>query len=362
MRTIYEGYTFLETETPAFFAGANTGSGFSGEYAAFAGEEALNRLWILKGSSGSGKSTLLRKLGADAAADGHSCVQYLCSSDPDSLDAVVIDGKYAALDGTAPHVWEMEYPGAVSELIYMGKFWETEKLEAEKETIIRLTRSKKEAFGAGYACLSALSVLEKEQYQTAIRLLDIEKVNAWLDRFLSKVPRQARTGETERCRTWAITTKGLFRSGGLQKMAGNHWILSDRYQTAVCFLGLLAEHCRKLQIPVCLSVHPVNDRVTEVYIPPMDLHISVGKEPADKTICMNRFLKKEQLTVKKGAIRLGARCMVSLLEDACACLREAGEAHRELEKVYGSAMDFAAMNRETGQLRKRIRKYIGQMS
>ncbi|MBR4960393.1 MAG: hypothetical protein IKY52_05815 [Clostridia bacterium] len=358
MRTIYDGYTLLDTEEAAFFAGANTGSGFAGEFEHFADEEKLNHLWIIKGASGSGKSTLMRKICADALSDGHSYIQYLCSSDPDSLDAAVVDGKYAILDGTSPHIWEMEYPGAVSELIYLGKYWKPELLEAEKETVFRLTGAKKEAFRAGYAYLNAVSVLEKEQFQSAMYILHTEKVNAWIDRLLGKIPGKSRTGETEWYRTWAVTAKGLFRTNGLQRMAGHHWTISDRYQTAVCLLGMFAERCRKLQIPVCLSAHPIHDRITEVYIPSMDLHIALGDEPSDKTICMSRFLQKELLTVKKGTIRLSARCMVSLLEDSCLCFREAGRVHAELEKVYGKAMDFSAMNRETGQLRKRISKTI----
>ena len=361
MRTIYDGYRILENEEPVFFAGANTGKGFVGAYRDFVCEEKLNHLWILKGGSGTGKSTLMRKIQADVCSGGHSCVRYLCSSDPDSLDAVVIDEKYIILDGTSPHVWEMEYPGAVSELIYLGKHWCPEKLEAERDTILRLIRRKKDAYCAGYACLNAVSVLEREQYRTSMGLLDREKLNVWMDRILRKVPGQARTGETEQTRTWAVTAKGLCRTDGLYRMAKVHWTVADSLQTAVCLMELLAMRCRELRIPVTMALHPVNDRITEVYIPSLDLHIAMGNSSSDKTICMSRFLQKEQLAEKKGPIRMTVRCMVSLLEDACASFGEAGRAHSELESVYGNAMDFAGLNRETAQIRKQIRRYIDQV-
>lgn len=173
MHTIFQGYTMIHEEIPTFFAGANTGHGFVGTYGDFAKEEGLRQLWILKGGSGTGKSTLMRRIAADAV--GHSLVQYLCSSDPTSLDAVVLDEAYVILDGTAPHVWEMAYPGAVSEIVYLGKYWDAAMLQERREEIVRISLEKKAAYGKGYQALAALSVLEAETYEAAMAMLDQER-------------------------------------------------------------------------------------------------------------------------------------------------------------------------------------------
>ncbi|MBQ8642156.1 MAG: hypothetical protein IJ480_08035 [Clostridia bacterium] len=359
MRTIYDGYVYLETEKPAFFAGANTGNGFAGEYHSIASEEEKERVWIIKGGSGTGKSTLMGKISADASESGHRCVHYLCSSDPESLDAVVIDNRFVVLDGTAPHVWEMQYPGAVSEILYVGKYWKREKLAARRAEIIRLCQEKQAAYKAGYGILAALTRLEEEQYAAAAELLDREKLEKFLNRLLRGVPRQERTGGTFTCRTWAVSMKGLARTNGLSRMADTHWNVEDSYQTAPCFFAMLAELCERYSVPVYLSRHPINDRYVEAYIPALSLHMGLGDESAsDKTICMNRFVRKELPGDKKGTIRLAARCMTSLLQDACLRFSAAGEMHSALEAVYKDAMDFSQMNREMGTIRKQIQKII----
>ena len=341
MHTIFQNYTLLQTDTPAFFAGANTGRGFIGEYDRIASEEKNRRVWIIKGGSGTGKSTLMGKIAKSAEEAGHRCIRYFCSSDPSSLDAVGIDGQDVILDGTAPHVREMEYPGAVSEILYVGKYWKREKLEEGRDEIIRLTKGKREAYRAGYAALAAVEKLEAETYRDAMGILDREKLRRCLGRILKGVPRAERTGGEETCRTWAVSMAGTVRTSGLEQMA---------------------EVCREMRIPVCLSLHPVNDRIVEAYIPSLSLHLSadMGEQLPDKTICMSRFLQKELPAGKKGEIRLAAKCMVSLMEQALERFREAGEYHMALEEIYRDAMDFTRMNRETAGIRKQILQTLGE--
>ncbi len=361
MHTIFQGYTMLTSDTPTFFAGANTGNGFVGAYDDFAMEEDKGHVWILKGGSGTGKSTLMHKVATEAEGTGHSCVRYLCSSDPTSLDAVVIDGRYVILDGTAPHVREMTYPGAVSEIVYLGKYWNGEKLAEYREEIIDLTQAKKEAYANGYGVLAAISPLEAETFVAAMELLDVEKLRGWGERLLKNVPKSVRCGGTQIVRTWTISMRGLYRTDGLACGYTQHWKIEDAYCTAPCLLAVLAELCQKAQIPVVLSLHPINDRIVEMAIPALSLHLSMGENDAacDKTICMQRFLQKEQpkqerLDAKKGAVRLTSRILTEMLSLSLTHFAKAGEEHMALETIYKSAMDFSKLSRETAQLRKQI--------
>lgn len=354
MHTIFQGYTMVHNDIPTFFAGANTGHGFVGAYGDFAKEEKLRQLWILKGGSGTGKSTLMRKIAADAV--GHSRVQYLCSSDPTSLDAVVVDEAYVVLDGTAPHVWEMAYPGAVSEIVYLGKYWDAAVLRERREEIVRISREKKAAYEKGYRVLAALSVLEMETYEAAMAVLDREKIQKWGQRLLRAFPKAERSGGVWDYRTWSIGMRGLWRTDGLWHGCDRHWVIEDAYETAPCLLTILTELCQAAQVPVLLSRHPINDRIVEMAIPALSLHLSIGDagEGADKTICMQRFLQKDLLQSQKGAIRLTCRCMVEMLSLAVEHFAVAGERHMALEEIYKSAMDFVRLRRDTALLRKQI--------
>ena len=99
------------------FAAANSGHGFYSFYASvFEGKEVQKR-YIIKGGPGTGKSSFMRSVAEAAAERGMSVEEYRCSSDPASLDGVVLDGRIVLLDGTAPHAVEPELAGVRDELI-----------------------------------------------------------------------------------------------------------------------------------------------------------------------------------------------------------------------------------------------------
>ena len=87
-----------------YFLGANSPTGFYSLYSELLPPETASVIYILKGGPGCGKSTLMRQVAQQAAQAGETVEYILCSGDPDSLDAILLPGKKAALvDGTAPH-------------------------------------------------------------------------------------------------------------------------------------------------------------------------------------------------------------------------------------------------------------------
>lgn len=91
------------TAAPHYFSGGNTASGFVSYYDYIFRE--LDRLYIIKGAPGTGKSKLMRDIANEADNRSYKVEYYHCSSDPDSLDGIIIrDISVGVLDGTAPHV------------------------------------------------------------------------------------------------------------------------------------------------------------------------------------------------------------------------------------------------------------------
>jgi len=87
-----------------YFLGANSPSGFYSLYQHLIPPESARAIYILKGGPGCGKSTLMRRVAARMEGAGLEVEYILCSGDPDSLDAILIPQKQAAIvDGTAPH-------------------------------------------------------------------------------------------------------------------------------------------------------------------------------------------------------------------------------------------------------------------
>ena len=82
-----------------YFLGACGPQGFHSHYDSLLQE--LENLTVIKGGSGCGKSTFMKKIGAAAEASGLDVSYILCSSDPDSLDAVLLPSlSLGFVDGT----------------------------------------------------------------------------------------------------------------------------------------------------------------------------------------------------------------------------------------------------------------------
>ena len=89
-----------------YFLGANACTGF---YSAFSDCYAAGDGWrafIIKGGPGTGKSSFMKYVAAKAAERGLEVELCVCSSDPQSLDGVILRSmKTVILDGTPPHAW-----------------------------------------------------------------------------------------------------------------------------------------------------------------------------------------------------------------------------------------------------------------
>ncbi len=97
-----------------YYLGANTPGGFYSLYDQLLDPEEMEEVLILKGGPGCGKSTLMGRVATRAEAMGLPVEYIRCSGDPDSLDAILLPDRHAAIvDGTAPHVLEPRLAGAV---------------------------------------------------------------------------------------------------------------------------------------------------------------------------------------------------------------------------------------------------------
>jgi len=103
----------------SFFAASNSRRGFQSYYESCF-RHRVDRLICIKGGPGTGKSTLMRHVANEAERRGWRAEYYYCSSDADSLDAVLLFGKGRSLglvDATLPHTFEPGLPGAEEEIL-----------------------------------------------------------------------------------------------------------------------------------------------------------------------------------------------------------------------------------------------------
>ena len=363
MKSIYTGYSVYGGAN-TFFAGANTGRGFFGVYDEIANEEVRERVYIIKGGSGTGKSTMMQKIAEEAESAGFGVTRYLCGSDPTSLDAVVLDDRIVVLDGTAPHMRDMMYPGTASALIDVSRFWKNAVLIENREEIVRLCAEKRTCFTSASRYLAAAEKAETESHDCAARLLDMEKLTHYCIRTVPKAPKNARggSGKVHIYRTHGIGIQGRACTAGYSQLSERYRI-ADVLGTGTIFLETLAQVYLERGMDVWCGVHPINDRITSLYIPPLSRLYSMEAETGtdgglDKTIHMTRFLKKEPESGDRGCAKLSLRVASGLIDEAERLFRRAGEVHFRIEEIYRGAMDFRALERYARTVRAEIAAYL----
>lgn len=138
-----------------YFLGGNTPKGFYSYYDYLIDTEKAKKVYVIKGGPGTGKSTLM-KSAANWGEDNGFEVEYLhCSSDPNSLDGIIIDGDIAMVDGTSPHTIDPKNPGCVETIVNMGDFWDEARIRENKEKIIDINKQIKGYYASAYNYLSA---------------------------------------------------------------------------------------------------------------------------------------------------------------------------------------------------------------
>ena len=147
----------ISCNTHSYFAAANTFKGFKSNFHKVFDETKFERIFILKGGPGTGKSTLMKRVGERFENGGHDVTYIYCSSDPRSLDGVIIQNgtkHFAILDGTAPHTTDPKFPGAISEIINLAEGFDTASLSVQRDRIVELSNLKAAHYKSAYKLLS----------------------------------------------------------------------------------------------------------------------------------------------------------------------------------------------------------------
>lgn len=350
MRKIEEIARRDNETTVRFFISANSGNGFYSLYDRVFQNESFEKIYVIQGGPGTGKSTLMQSVCAKAEKDGAICEGILCSSDPDSLDGVIIkqNGKQiGVLDGTAPHPRILSLPGVKEEIWNLGTFWDEEKLSAAKDGIYRYNAAKTEAYRHAYALLHAASTCHASLKKICADSTDLSKMRKQINNAFKNCSRQ---GETQKQFFRAYSMRGEMIERSLFSRAKNKISLCGKKHSAEVYLGEISQFLARKNIEHTDILSPLSDKdLDAVYIPERDLLITWHgylSDAAIKKIHLNRFQKESPfigVTQRHGTEKLEE----ALLDAALDALREAGRQHFALESIYKSAMHFESSNEES---------------
>ena len=331
------------------FAAANSGRGFVSFYENIFNAPNIVRRYLIKGGPGTGKSSFMRRVASFAEDNGYSVEYYRCSSDPSSLDGIIIDSRIAVIDSTAPHTVEPLLAGARDIILDFGSFWDTEALYAQRERIETLTEQKKRAYALAYRYLSSAIESDLASREILLPYVNKKRISKMAKRLLKGVEDNEgyslKIGLTD-----SIGMQGRRSLDGYFLRAERVVYIEEHYGIAFLLISELCELAKARGSAISVSYDPLDPNIPNaVFFERSKLLFVVSKERRKGAISLRRaldlaYVSKGERNSLKAKSRFSSRVAESLVSSAVDALRSAGDAHFALEKIYGSAMDFSALD------------------
>lgn len=346
-----------------YFLGGASPTGFRSKFI-----EQINKpgyyTYILKGGPGTGKSTLMKKI-AESFSDSEVSV-YRCSSDINSLDAVVIeDKKIIVVDGTAPHVFEASYPGVSQEIINLGSFWDRSKFSGHEDAVRYCTDENQKYHKRVRCYIEAIASLNTDIYNHADECLDKLKLSAYINRLAKKlIPKNTpnKKGEREFRQLSAFTTEN-YKTLPVNGDYSKYFIRDDCFAGSDYFIRHIADIFTSSGYDVIISeCHMLHRTVYEHLIcKELGLIFTTGNffnnlvADTDSIINFARFYDREKYSIKKQRINFDKKASLELAREAADSLNTALKIHDELERYYIDAIDFKSLDNMTSEFIKGLR-------
>ena len=353
-------------ESERYFAAANTCDGFKSYFDEIFDKEYIDRIYILKGGPGVGKSTFLKKTAKKAKELGFESVLFCCSSDPDSLDGVMVKEKgFCVLDGTNPHAVEPKLAGVREIIINLGASWDTDGLLSKKEEVLTLSENKSKAYKDCYNILHAKNKIDLCIFNLFSPYVLQEKLKKSVRRLISSLFKsktfttESKTIETRL--TNAVSCKGKVRLDTFEKMADYCIFLKDPICCGIlcdAYFDELYKCALSDNINVFVSKNPQNPQIIDgLYFPDIKVSVTIYDEnlvldcdrnfKRCKIINCKRFCDEKACASLRILSRFYSKLSASLEEKALEYLLSAGKQHASLEKIYGDFTDYKKVEKIT---------------
>ena len=347
----------------ASFLGANTPRGFVSLFDELYNPYENCRAYIIKGGPGTGKSTIMKSVCAEAEKRGYAVERVYCSSDPDSLDGLIIPELGVSIaDGTSPHTLEPKFPGACENIINLGDCWDKNNLRKKADEIRSLTLENSLHHRRSSKYLAAAGHIYEENLRIVSRYTDKDKAENFAWRFAKReLPEKKNTQPGKRIKRFisGITPKGkLFLDSGVKAFANRIIAIDDEYSAVS---GAVTERIGEIAVrngyDVIFCCCPMKTGLgcEHIIVPEKRLALmSVRSEhntdiEFDRIIHARRFLY-EGVKEHGAYLRFNRRLIRELTDEAISALKDAKAVHDRLENIYINAMDFGKLREYTENL------------
>lgn len=346
----------------AYFAASNSTNGFVSYYEEVFRAPRINHIWAIKGGPGTGKSRFLGDVAGYATQRGWMSEYIYCSSDPASLDAVILtkegEGTIALLDATAPHLFEPVCPGAWEDIVNLGQFWSSEALSCRRTEIEQLNREKGEAYRRAYRYLSGFGDMRANRDALVSPYIQKEKIAAFAQKLLREEP----MGEAYCAQPALMHSIGMRGEVALDTYfheAKEIFVIADCHGAAQYLMMELGKLATQKRLSIRISHDPVEaEKIDGLFLCNSGIAFVVcPEEECDyphQRISMRRFVNTAAMKRVRGELRAINRLARALKGEALDALEKVREVHFRLEDIYSSAMDFEAKEAFTKDFCQRL--------
>ena len=347
-----------------YFASVNTSDGFKSYFDDIFDSSVLDSLYIIKGGSGTGKSTMMKKIGR--GFENVFNVEYFqCSSDPESVDGIIIDGRKAIIDGTAPHTADPKYPGVSDKIVNLGGCLDACLLKSYKKEIVSLSFDKQQSYKKGYGYLSAAGKIKREMTDMCMNDFMHEKMRSAAERFFYQHNYKGEENKKSIRLIESVSSDGVVRLNTFDSISEKTCLIINGHGLEYLLMEEFAKISFARRLSLVQSFDPIlPDRYNALYFPDIKLSVICSNGEEDiydekyKVFNMERFISRCTLNTNRTKLRFANKCISSLVQGASDCFAEAKEIHEKIEEIYKEAVDFKKVNTIGDEMYKEISSII----
>ncbi len=361
-----------ETNIPRFFLGANTPRGFVSFFDELEPSAEPWHTFLIKGGPGTGKSSLLKRIAGAFAPSSTQMELDPCSSDPDSLDAVILPERGISLmDATPPHAREPKIPAVRQTIVSLGDYLDGVELQKNREEIEALYAALPRCSSLATDYLSAAHTFLANSRRITRGAVDLKKIEGYAYRFAEKNLRKKGLPEKGSEKHRFLTT---IHSGGIYALEETPSLLCRRLYRIEDEIGIVAPvllaairtYALELghDVITCMCPMDPDTKIDHLLIPSAGIGFLTSNRyhpmehaGAQRSIHAKRFMDESILETRKRRLSFDRKAARELLKQAILLLRESRSIHDDLERIYSDAMDFDALERRYPLLMGQILDY-----
>lgn len=357
----------MEGKIRKIFPGGNTSKGFK-SFFDYVIPKDVNIIFCMKGGPGVGKSSLMKKVAKEMVNRGYDVDLYPCSSDPDSLDAIVIKKLgVVMLDGTAPHIVDPKNPGAIDEILDLGQFWNRSEIEKNKEKLIECNKEVSRFFKVGFNYFEAAAPIAYDIEAKNIDSMNFGEVNLvtsnLIDEIFNTVKSSNKNNDVRHYFGSALSPIGHveYTDTVLEHIDKVYYVEGSLGTGKTTMLNKIASIAIGKGLDVEILHAPLlPEKIETIVIKDLDIAITTSalfKDNNVKSINLNDFMDERKQEHYKDEIQYNQKILDELVNYGLLNIKRAKAQHDELEEFYVPNMNFNDVNKMKDLVIERILSY-----